>query len=225
MVLPSRNERPLAVPGNPDVPELLLPKGVTLAKDLGDGLPQPETEWRVDVLAGRFVEVTGEADTAVLTTTVTLVLQAQQRGELAAWVTGPRAAFFPPDFAASGVDLDALPVVRVDDITNAARAADKLVRSGAFAVVVLDLGAKAPLPMPTQTRLVGQAKKNRTTLVSITRKSHAQLGGSLVSLRGETHKQRAAPDSFVCEVQAAKDKCHAPGWTHRDICSGTEGLC
>ena len=114
-----------------------------MAKDLGDGLPRPEMEWRVDVLAGRFVEVTGEADTAVLTTTVTLVLQAQQRGELAAWVTGPRAAFFPPDFAASGVDLDALPVVRVDDITNAARAADRLVRSGAFAVVVLDLGAKA----------------------------------------------------------------------------------
>jgi hypothetical protein len=50
--------------------------------------------------------------------------------------------------------------------------------------VVLDLGAKAPLPIPTQTRLAGLAKKNRTTLVSITRKSHGELGGSLVSLRG-----------------------------------------
>lgn len=202
-----------------------MPKGVTLAKDLSNGLPPPAVAWRIDVLAGRFIEVTGEADTAVLTTTVTLVLQAQQRGELAAWVTGPRAAFFPPDFAASGVDLEALPVVRVDDITNAARAADRLVRSGAFALVVLDLGAKAPLPIPTQTRLVGLAKKNRTTLVSITRKSHAQLGGSLVSLRGETQKKRASPDSFICELHAAKDKCNPPGWTHREICCGTEGLC
>jgi len=199
-------------------------KGVTVARDLMRGGAMG-TGWRVEVLAGRFVEVTGEADTAALTATAGLVLQAQQRGELAAWITGPRAAFFPPDFAATGIDLEALPVVRVDDITRAARAADKLIRSDAFAIVVLDLGAKAPLPIPTQTRLAGLAKKNRTTLVSITRKSHGELGGSLVSLRGETHKQRTAPDSFVCAVHAAKDKCRAPGWTHHDTRCGTEGLC
>lgn len=224
-VLPlSRNAISSAATVDLDVAELAVLNGVTLAKNLGYGEPAPQTEWRIDVLAGRFLEVTGAADTAVLTSTVTLVLQAQQRGELAAWVTGPRAAFFPPDFAASGVDLEALPVVRVDDITNAARVADRLVRSGAFAVVVLDLGAKAPLPIPTQTRLVGLAKKNRTTLVSITRKSHSELGGSLVSLRGETNKRRTAPDSFVCELHAVKDKCNAPGWVHRESCRGTEGL-
>ena len=38
-----------------------------------------------------------------------------------------------------GIDLDALPVVRVPDARAAGRAADHLVRSGGFGLVVIDL--------------------------------------------------------------------------------------
>lgn len=187
--------------------------------------PAVET-WALSELLGRFVELSGAAATAALTIVAQLIAEAQRRSELAAWIGSRAYTFYPPDFAAAGIDLAALPVVHATDVIKAARAADALIRSGGFAIVVMDLGYKAELPMPVQTRLVGLAKKHRTALVCITRHDDdAAPLGSLVSIRGETEKHRTGFDCFDCALHIVKDKRHSPGWAHTETCRGADGLC
>jgi recombination protein RecA len=204
--------------------------GIVVAREL---LAQPRDSaldgWGLEALAGRFVEVSGGAGTAALTVSAGLVLEAQRRGEFTAWIAGRGSIFYPPDFAAAGIDLEALPVIRAGDVPQALRAADTLLRSGGFALVVMDLGSKARLPLPMQMRLAGLAKKHRAVLLVLTRTSRrdppAAAGGSLVSLRAQTEKKRADHDCFLAELRVVKDKQRVPGWGHAEMCRGSDGLC
>lgn len=185
-----------------------------------------EAEWRIETLAGRLVEISGSAPTATLTAAASLILEAQRRGELAAWVGARDSIFFPPDFAASGIDLNGLPVIRAPDDKRAWRATDALLRSGGFAVVVIDLGYRADLPLAVQTRLAGLARKHHTVLLCITRKGRQVPSlGSLVSIRAEVGKRRADFDRFACQLRVVKDKRQGPGWGHSEVCRGPDGLC
>ncbi len=103
----------------------------------------PAAPWTRPALAGRLVELSGAGSSAALTFAVALVLDAQRRGETCAWVASRASSFHPPDVAENGVDLDALPVVRVPEAGDVPRAAERLVRSGAFDLVVLDLATRA----------------------------------------------------------------------------------
>ena len=113
--------------------ELAVELPVDLASAPEDGSAAPVSEpWRLDALRGRLVELSARGAAATLTAAIELVVEAQQAAEPVAWVTLGNATFFPPDAAASGVDLAALAVVRVHDATAAARAAERLLRSGGF---------------------------------------------------------------------------------------------
>ncbi len=202
--------------------------GVVVARVMLETSPPvaEEISWGIDVLAGRFVELSGGAATAALTSIAALILEAQQRGELAAWISARGSTFYPPDFAAAGIDLDALPVVHAPDTLKAARVADTLLRSGGFALVVLDLGALSELTIAMQTRLAGLAKKHGTAFVCLTRSSDQQaVQGSLVSMRGELDRQRAGFDRFQCEIHIVKDKQRTPGRRYGEMCRGPDGLC
>jgi len=183
-------------------------------------------DWTLGALAGRFAEISAGAAGSPLSIAFRLVLEAQRRGEPVAWITRRDATFYPPDAAEAGVDLAALPVVRVPGTPEAAGAADLLLRSGAFALVVLDLGPRANLSIPAQTRLVGLAKQHETALVCLTEKAgeHASLG-SLVSLRAHAEPRRRDGDRFRCPVRVIKDKRRGPGWTHAEVVHGPDGLC
>ena len=191
--------------------------------------PAAEHGWRLEALAGRFIEIADTPATAALSATAALIAQAQRRGEFAAWIGSLSSLFFPPDFAAAGIDLASLPVVSAADAIAAAQSADVLLRSDSFALLVLDLRAAAEISLASQTRLVGLAQKHRTTLLCLTRAdrrapAHAPRG-SFVSLRIEAEKIRAGHDAFTLSLRAVKDKHRAPGWTHREACRGTDGLC
>lgn len=182
--------------------------------------------WNLDALAGRFVELRGAAGAAALTLSARLLWQAQQRGEPVVWVGHPESIFFPPDFAAAGIDLAALPVMRCAQARDLARAADTLLRSGAVAVLVLDLGERMSLNMATQARLAGLAKRHQTVLIGITRRQGARSSlGPLVSLRGETSIRRTDFNRFQCRLAVVKDKQAGPGWQHEELCHGPDGLC
>jgi recombination protein RecA len=184
------------------------------------------SEWNLDVLSGRFAELSNAGETASISAAASIILEAQHRGEPAAWVTAGPSSFFPPDVAASGIDLDSLPVIRVAKTIFAARAADWLLRSGAFAVVVLDLGSDWEIPLPVQARLTALAKKNRTALLCMTKKRRdAPSIGSLVSLRGEARTKKIGFDKFAWEVHILKDKRRGPGWSYEGESRGVEGLC
>ncbi len=152
--------------------------------------PAPPAEWKLPALAGCLTELSGTGAAACLTLGFALVLDAQRRGEPVAWLTSTTSSFFPPDAAAGGVDLDALVVVRLSEMLHLPRAAELLARSGAFGLLVLDLGAGAEIPIPMQVRLVGLAQKHGAAVLCLTRKGRELPSlGSLISLRGEAIRE------------------------------------
>ncbi len=188
-------------------------------------------------MAGRLVEISGQRAAANLTVAFGLVLEAQKRGEVTAWVTLQQSTFYPPDVADSGISLPHLAVVRVPDTRSATRATVELTRSGGFDLVILDLGPEAMrdklliskrrypsrLSIPLLTKLVGLARKHTTAVVVLTEKSERTSSvSSLISLRAETRRNKDAP----CELEVAilKDKKRGPGRLHHEVCRAPAGL-
>jgi recombination protein RecA len=189
--------------------------------ELRRATPEP---WGLAALRGRLVEVSARGASATLTTAIGFVLEAQAAAEPVAWITPTTASFYPPDVADSGVDLEALVVVRAPDATAIARAAERLLRSGAFGLVVLDLGAQAELSMPIQGRLVTLAQTHDAAIVCLTEKSGDSSSlGSLVSLRAEALRARDHGE-FCVTLRALKDKRRGPGWAHTVKRRGPAGL-
>jgi len=199
----------------------LFPVASSQERAAGAGRPE---HWTLAETAGRLVEISGAGVTASLTLAFGLVLEAQQRGELVGWSMPEGSSFYPPDAAEGGVDLDSLVVVRVPDAHTVSRAGEKLLRSGAFGLVVLDIGA-ARIPMPLQARLTGLARRHHAALVCLTEKTPGEPSlGSLVSLRVQGARQKVSESRFACELKVLKDKRRGPTWTGKEACRGPAGL-
>lgn len=184
----------------------------------------PPTPWELEDVAGRLVEISSSTAAAGLTLTFSLVRATQQRGELVGWVTWTENFFYPPDAARCGIDLNALVVVRVAERQTIARAGEKLLRSGGFGLVVLDLG-EADILIALQSRLTGLAQRHHTALVCLTEKASAAFSlGSLVSLRVHAVKKRTAPNRFACSLRVLKDKRRGPTWKYEELYTGPAGL-
>lgn len=183
-----------------------------------DQLIAPATgraRWGLEAMRGRLVELSGDRAAATLTAAVDLVLEAQHAGEPVAWLRLEGSSFFPPDLADSGVDLEALVVVRVGDPTAAARAAARLLQSGAFGLVVLDFagGGTLELAMAQQGRLVGLAQNHDAAVVCLTDKpADVPSLSSLVSLRAEATHEGDRDDAIRIDVR--KDKQRGAGGVH-----------
>lgn len=182
-----------------------------------------EARWELAALRGRLVELSARGASATLTAAVELVVEAQVAGEPAAWLTLANGSFYPPDVAASGVDLAALVVVRAPGAVEVARAAERLLRSGAFGLVVLDL-ARAEAARIAWGRLVTLAQTHDAAVVCLTEKGEDTPSvGSVVSMRVEAMRRRE-PDHFRVTVRALKDKQRGPGWQHAARRRGPSGL-
>lgn len=189
--------------------------------------------WSLAGLRGRLVELSAVGARATMTAAIDLVWEAQTADEPAAWILTPsHGSFFPPDVAASGVDLAAFVIVRVSDTFAAARTAERLLRSGAFGLVVIDLGpwdeeqptAKNELTMAQQGRLVTLAQAHDAAVVCLTEKSERAASlGSLVSLRVEARRS-VERDEAKLRLRAVKDKRRGPGWSHELEIRAPDGL-
>jgi len=187
--------------GNAVSLEALEAKGVTRGSAGADGAvaygrdaygrtASGKSAWQLDTFYGRLAELSGGPASASLTLAFSLVLQAQKCAEPVAWIHERGSAFFPPDVAATGVDLETLAIVRLSKAQLAPRAADQLIRSGAFGLVVLDLGARVHVPMAVQTRLVGLARKHATAVLCLTQKASDEPSlGSLVSFHAQAMRE------------------------------------
>jgi len=177
--------------------------------------------WELPVFAGRLGEICGGQASAILTLTFRLVLDAQRRNEPVAWITRQDRTFYPPDVADTAVDVEALVVIRAATFLQGARAADWLVRSGGFGLVVLDLGDRPRLSLAVLGRLSGLAQKHQSAVLCLTGGEHL---GSLVSIRAEATRWSEEEDRYRCQVRVLKDKRHGPGWEHKESCRGPDGL-
>lgn len=202
---------------------------VPLFRVVGPAVATPERAdpWARSELVGRLVELSGQGASAVLTISFGLVVAAQRDGEPVAWISARNEMFYPPDAAASGVDLETMVVVRTRSCADAGKAADKLLRSGAFGLVVLDLGGRADLSTGLQARLVKLGQKHGAAVICLTEKppNMASLS-SLVSLRCTVSRTRKNPrdPGFSCEVKVLKDKRRGPQWHHQERCDGPPSL-
>lgn len=193
--------------------------------------------WGLAALRGRLVELSARGASGTLTMATSLVLEAQTEGEPVAWIvpwsseaTTSPGTFYPPDAADTGIDLSALVVVRAPSVVAAGRAAERVLRSGAFGLVVIDLGstnleaASARLSDAMLGRLVSLAQANDAAIVCLTEKTQDSGSlGSLVSLRAEALRERAS-SGFEVTVRALKDKRRGPGWSRVLKARGPSGL-
>ena len=189
-------------------------------------------------LSGRLVELSGSGASAVLTAATKLILDAQRMLEPVAWVGTDESFFFPPDVAHSGVDLSALVVVRIPTAeakrpiaSLLAVAAERLLRSGAFGLVLIDLGATDPARPPPalqqslQSRLLGLAQRHQAAVLFMTEKAEESASlGSLISLRAHVARIWLGRERFMCELRVRKDKRRGPIWSEREECRGPLGL-
>jgi len=188
--------------------------------------PRSTELWGMEALRGRLVELSARGASATLSAAFDLVLEAQRATEPVAWITLAATSFYPPDAADAGIDLAALVVVRASDATAAARAAERLLRSGAFGLIVIDLGslANADIGMPLQGRLVTLAQTHDAAVVCVTEKSADTPSlGSLVSLRAEALRAKG-PHGLELSVRALKDKRRGPGWSRGRKARGPSGM-
>ena len=194
------------------------------AQELRRDIVQP-SPWSLAAIAGRFIEISTSANAASLTLAFGLVREAQKQGEPVGWVTSTGSFFYPPDAAHGGIDLAALVVIRVLHAGVIPTAGEKLLRSGGFGLIVLDLGT-ADIPVPLQSRLTGLAQHHHAALVCLTEKESKTFSlGSLVSLRAHVERQRSSDNRFTCRLRILKDKRRGPTWSHEELCCGPAGLC
>jgi recombination protein RecA len=177
---------------------------------------------------GRLIEITdGGRAGAQMTLAVACLRQAQLLGETAAWVQPEGGTLYPPDLADSGIDLDALVIVNVPASRTPsrpaptrerqrdgkrggkqgagfglARAAELLLRSGGFGMVLIDLqGAQLPPGGAWQGRLLGLAREHAARVILL-----GDCGGPLVGLSLSPSRERIGRGLFSIETHVRKDK-------------------
>jgi recombination protein RecA len=175
------------------------------------------------VPSGRLSEIARIPGGAQLTLAVACLAGAQARGEPVAWVQQLGGSLFPPDLAESGVDLEALVVVHVPRPAGSVglcKAAELLLRSGGFGMVVIDLvdGSRTgwrrgpPLPgsadlsLQAQSRLLALAREYDTAVLLLSDGPRQGSLGPLVGLCIEPHRVRVGRGAFHIEPRARKDK-------------------
>lgn len=189
----------------------------------------PREPWALGELSGRLVELCSGESSARLSAAFALLHDAQKRGDPTVWITRRREAFYPPDAVEAGADLDALVVVRAPDAAAELRAADRLIRSGAFGLLVIDLfgGGEGEARQGGLSRLLGLARRHDAAVVLIGGPGRSL--GSLISLRVEARREPGEPlagqPAYELAVRALKDKRRGPGWVWREVCRGPDGLC
>lgn len=203
--------------------------GVFAARELTRSGSRPQTSWTLPTLSGRLVELSGDGATSSLSLAFSLVGDAQKRQEPVAWVVCHGSNFFPPDAAACGIDLENLPVVFAPSARHAARSAERLVRSGAFGLVVVDIAEEsARISQPLLTRLAGLAEKHECATLILTGKGSERASlGSLISLHAMARRrvlERQVPGRYACRLEVLKDKRQAPGWSREETRFGPPGL-
>ncbi len=181
------------------------------------------------VTPGRLVELsaTPHGPSARTSTAVAVLRKTQREGETAAWIQLAGGQLHPPDLHDAGVDLDALVVIHVPVDEGAAglgKAAELLLRSEAFGLVIVDLGSLSSRTA-WHGRLLGLARQHESRVLLLTDKSSdVESLGTLVGLRVEPRRRARPEGGFDVEHRVLKNKSGAPVLPAEDRFVGPPGL-
>ncbi|MCA9711990.1 MAG: recombinase A [Myxococcales bacterium] len=190
--------------------------------------PAPEPLY-AQITPGRLVELSAapHGPSVRTSTAVALLRRVQREGETAAWIQLAGGSLFPPDLHDAGIDLQALVVVHVPEDEGSAglgRAAELLLRSEAFGLVVVDLGS-LPCRTAWHGRLLGLARQHESRVLLLTDKpAHADSLGPLVGLRVQSVREARPDGGFCVEHQVLKNKAGVPVAPAEDRFVGPPGL-
>lgn len=193
-------------------------------------VPDDEAVALYDLVApGRLVELsaTPHGPSARTSTAVAVLRRTQREGETTAWIQLAGGQLHPPDLHDAGVDLDALVVIHVPVDEGAAglgKAAELLLRSEAFGLVVVDLGSLSSRTA-WHGRLLGLARQHESRVLLLTDKSSdVESLGTLVGLRVEPRRMARPEGGFDVEHRVLKNKSGAPVLPAEDRFVGPPGL-
>jgi recombination protein RecA len=161
--------------------------------------------WQFENLVGILSEISEETACGAVSFVADIILEAQCRNEPVAWVAGARSTWFPPDLADRGVDLSAVTVIRAGGEEGSLTAAEWLVRSGAWGLVIVDADGEWKASDASLGRILKLAGRSQCAAVFLTRKRpHEPSLGSRISLRGCV--TRIGPEPFHIAITTIKDK-------------------
>ncbi|MFP4374356.1 MAG: hypothetical protein ACLFPO_08495 [Spirochaetaceae bacterium] len=196
-----------------------IPKNIPLvrASDLERSRPPARSDLDLTGRLAHFRGVGGTTLAAVLTA------RTQAAGQTVGWISATADVVYPPDLAAGGVDLRALTFVFAADALQAARAAEHLLRSRAFTLLVVDLEDGAGISDAAQGRLLRLARNAEAGVLCI---SHGDrpLRGSMISLRGSVSRERSAVGRYRLRVRITRDKQGEPGVRSGEVCYAPAGM-
>lgn len=197
------------------------------ASELLEESPGGDSPLELREMRGRLVELAARRGHPQISFAVEILARAHRRGEPAAWIGSPTAPLHPPDAAGWTLDWSALAVVHLDDAKSAARAADKLLRSGGFGVVAVDLAGFGSnrLSSPLCGRLLRLAESHDSALVFLTEASETDPSISpMVGLRAHLRWVETGPERLCAELTVVKDKRRGPGRRTVEQYDGPLGL-
>ncbi len=160
---------------------LVTPEAPAAAEFLSTGIAALDAVLRGGIPRSRITEITGPLGAGKTTLVRQLVATTIASGTGVAYIDATRT-LDPADWAS--LDTGWLRVVRPSDPARAVWSADVLLRSGAFALVVLD--DPPPLSRETAMRLAALAREKAAALVVLDETSRLRVG---VNVRMEVRKR------------------------------------
>lgn len=203
---------------------LLSIRDISRASSLLGRRPTSLARLDIESLRGQLTELSSSRGHASTTLAIELISQAQKTGGPAAWIGPPTSLFYPPDVSDWSIDWSALAVIRVRGAHRAGRAADKLLRSGAFELVVIDL-PEPDLPTPLLGRLLRLAETHESAAIFLTPTPDREASlASLISLRAHARWTDVDVARLRSTFAVIKDKRRGPGRTFSEVYDGPLGL-
>jgi hypothetical protein len=171
-------------------------------------------------IIGRVVEISESGYFGALSAVCGLMSQVQRREEQIAWIETGNRIFFPPDLAFRGLDVRALSVVLAPETKAGLQAADALLRSGAFGLILVDWAGGA-VDEAVIGRMARVAEDRETCVLFLTRKRPTEAAlATQVSLRGTVSLSPAGETEWLI----IKDKRSGPPSRQRITFHGPFGL-
>ena len=187
----------------------------------GDGAGRGS--WHFDNLIGLVAEISEEVPSGAVTVAADIIVEAQCRNEPVAWVAGTDSIFFPPDFHERGIDLSAVSVIRAGGEAESLMAAEWLIKSGAWGLVIVDVDCQWNISDASLFRIQKVAGRNLCAAVFLTRKRcHDPSLGSGIALRGCVSSSGSGP--FIVDVLTIKDRRFHSSSRRRRQYNGSSGM-